>query len=234
MFPVRERFQVTGDKIPERGNRGKTEKSRSLLSEGQAVCGFLSDGIRQDDRPAVQDSFLRALQRQDLRKAKARIEGIAGPDLAEETLIFILDGPQFQIEGGFLPGGRGFIIQLSSQAGKPGADLGGLAAGADLAALRPQPFERPPAAAGFQRPHPRPAGRAGLAAGGAVMASGLGAIPAIPVAVGVRAMLEKYRSSLLTSQRVKQRTLRLRALKEAQKNRALPLAEGARQQVITT
>ena len=75
---------------------------------------------------------------------------------------------------------------------------------------------------------------AGLAAGGAVMASGLGAIPAIPVAVGVRAMLEKYRSSLLTSQRVKQRTLRLRALKEAQKNRALPLAEGARQQVITT
>lgn len=73
---------------------------------------------------------------------------------------------------------------------------------------------------------------AGLAAGGAVMASGLGALPAIPVAVGVRAMLDKYRSSLLTSQRVKQRTQRLKALSEAQKNRALPRTEEALPQML--
>ncbi|MGI6696843.1 MAG: hypothetical protein ACOX6O_11510 [Christensenellales bacterium] len=63
---------------------------------------------------------------------------------------------------------------------------------------------------------------AGLAAGGAVMASGLGAIPAIPVAVGVRAMLEKYRSGLLTGRRVKQRTQRLKALTEARAQRVMP------------
>lgn len=68
---------------------------------------------------------------------------------------------------------------------------------------------------------------AGLAAGGAVMASGLGAIPAIPVAVGVRAMLEKYRSSLLTAQRVKQRTQRLKALGEERTARLLPSFQGA-------
>ncbi len=45
---------------------------------------------------------------------------------------------------------------------------------------------------------------AGIAAGSAVMATGLGALPAIPVAVGVRAMLENYRSGMMTSQRVKQ------------------------------
>ncbi len=75
---------------------------------------------------------------------------------------------------------------------------------------------------------------AGLAAGGAVIASGLGALPAIPVAVGVRAVLEKYRSSLLTTQRVKQRIERLKALSEAQKNRALPLGEGARQHLMSS
>ena len=73
---------------------------------------------------------------------------------------------------------------------------------------------------------------AGLAAGSAVMASGLGAIPAIPVAVGVRAMLEKYRSSLLTARRVRQRIQRLEALSEARKNRVFPAPEGTRQQAI--
>lgn len=75
---------------------------------------------------------------------------------------------------------------------------------------------------------------AGLAAGGAVIASGLGALPAIPVAVGVRTVLEKYRSSLLTTQRVKQRIERLKALSEAQKNRALPLLEGTRQHLMSS
>ena len=74
---------------------------------------------------------------------------------------------------------------------------------------------------------------AGLAAGGAVMASGLGAIPAIPVAVGVRAMLEKYRSSLLTAQRVKQRTQRLKALGEERTARFLPSSRGAAIPAIT-
>ncbi len=62
---------------------------------------------------------------------------------------------------------------------------------------------------------------AGIAAGGAVMATGLGALPAIPVAVGVRVMLEKYRSSLLTAQRVKRRTQRLKALAETRTPYAL-------------
>ncbi|MDD4081020.1 MAG: hypothetical protein PHP02_06370 [Eubacteriales bacterium] len=75
---------------------------------------------------------------------------------------------------------------------------------------------------------------AGLAAGGAVMASGLGALPAIPVAVGVRAMLDKYRSSLLTSQRVRQRTQRLKALSASLNERALPQAMGGQEmQAIT-
>lgn len=53
---------------------------------------------------------------------------------------------------------------------------------------------------------------AGLAAGAAVMASGLGALPAVPVAVGVRLMLDKYRSNMLTAYRVRQRSERLQAL----------------------
>lgn len=70
---------------------------------------------------------------------------------------------------------------------------------------------------------------AGLAAGGAVMASGLGALPAIPVAVGVRQMLEKYRSHLLTSQRVKKRTQRLKALAGSLKDRSLPASLGPKE-----
>lgn len=56
---------------------------------------------------------------------------------------------------------------------------------------------------------------AGLAAGAAAIAAGLGALPAVPIAVSVRLMLDKYRSSLLTAYRVRQRTQRLQALNRA-------------------
>ena len=63
---------------------------------------------------------------------------------------------------------------------------------------------------------------AGMVAGAAVMAGGLGALPAIPVAVGVRALLEKYRGSMLTAYRVKGRIERLEALKRERAQHALP------------
>lgn len=53
---------------------------------------------------------------------------------------------------------------------------------------------------------------AGMAAGTAAIAVGLGALPAVPIAVGTRLLLEKYRSQALTAYRVKQRSERLRAL----------------------
>ena len=53
---------------------------------------------------------------------------------------------------------------------------------------------------------------AGLAAGAAAMAAGLGALPAVPIAVTVRLMLDKYRSQTLTAYRVRQRSQRLKAL----------------------
>ncbi|NLX82917.1 MAG: hypothetical protein GXZ04_03755 [Clostridiales bacterium] len=62
---------------------------------------------------------------------------------------------------------------------------------------------------------------AGLAAGAAVMAAGLGVLPAVPVAVSVRVMLDKYRSGMLVAYRVKQRTQRLSALVEARNKRLL-------------
>ncbi|MHC1785938.1 MAG: hypothetical protein AB9880_02575 [Christensenellales bacterium] len=57
--------------------------------------------------------------------------------------------------------------------------------------------------------------RTGAAMGAGAIVSGLGAgaLPAIPVAMGVRAALQSYRSKALTSQRVRQRTKRLRALR---------------------
>lgn len=67
---------------------------------------------------------------------------------------------------------------------------------------------------------------AGMAAGAAVMASGLGALPAIPIAVGVRLMLEKHRSGMMTACRVKQRIKRLAALNEARQERDLALMKG--------
>lgn len=62
---------------------------------------------------------------------------------------------------------------------------------------------------------------AGLAAGAAVMAAGAGALPAIPVAVGVRLALDRYRSSLLTARRIRRRTERVAALNEARRARNL-------------
>jgi len=63
---------------------------------------------------------------------------------------------------------------------------------------------------------------AGLAAGAAAMAAGLGALPAVPIAVGVRLALDKYRGNLLTAYRVKQRGERLKALIAARESRLNP------------
>ncbi len=53
---------------------------------------------------------------------------------------------------------------------------------------------------------------AGMAAGAAAMAAGLGALPAVPIAVATRLLVDKYRSQSLTAYRVKQRSQRLAAL----------------------
>lgn len=67
---------------------------------------------------------------------------------------------------------------------------------------------------------------AGLAAGaattlalGGVLTGGLAAIPAIPVAVGTRLLMEKTRGSILTANRVKQRIQRLEAITKARQER---------------
>ena len=67
---------------------------------------------------------------------------------------------------------------------------------------------------------------AGMAAGAAAMTAGLGAIPAIPFAVGVRVLLERYRSSRLTAYRVKHRVDRLKALNRAREKQAVSLSAG--------
>jgi hypothetical protein len=67
---------------------------------------------------------------------------------------------------------------------------------------------------------------AGMAAGAAAMTAGLGAIPAIPVAVGVRMLLERYRSSRLTACRVNQRIDRLQALSRAREKRVISVVAG--------
>jgi len=64
---------------------------------------------------------------------------------------------------------------------------------------------------------------AGMAAGAAAMVAGLGAIPAIPVAIGVRVLLEKYRSDRLTAHRVKLRVERLKALNQAREKHSIPV-----------
>ena len=68
---------------------------------------------------------------------------------------------------------------------------------------------------------------AGMAAGAAVIAAGAGALPAVPVAVGVRVLLDRIRGSALTASRVSQRTARLRALNAARHSRALPVTQPA-------
>ena len=71
---------------------------------------------------------------------------------------------------------------------------------------------------------------AAMGAGAVAAGLGLGALPAIPVAVGVRMALDKYRNTALTGRRVAQRTMRLRALREQKRQpvaawQALPEVE---------
>lgn len=63
---------------------------------------------------------------------------------------------------------------------------------------------------------------AAMGAGAVVAGLGAGALPAVPVAIGVRALLDNYRSRALTGRRVAQRTQRLRALREAREGARLP------------
>ncbi len=57
--------------------------------------------------------------------------------------------------------------------------------------------------------------KSGIAMGAGMIVAGLGAgaLPAVPVAVGLRAMMDKYRSKALTGLRVENRIKRLRALR---------------------
>ncbi len=55
---------------------------------------------------------------------------------------------------------------------------------------------------------------AAMGAGAVAAGAGLGAIPAIPISIGVRVLLDRYRSRTMTGLRVQQRIARLRALKE--------------------
>lgn len=56
---------------------------------------------------------------------------------------------------------------------------------------------------------------AAMGAGALVAGLGAGALPGIPVAIGVRIMLDKYRSAALAGRRVDQRIKRLRALRQS-------------------
>jgi len=56
---------------------------------------------------------------------------------------------------------------------------------------------------------------AAMGVGAAVLAAGGGAVAALPVAVGSRVLLDRYRSKALTGHRVSQRVQRLRALRAA-------------------
>ncbi len=53
-----------------------------------------------------------------------------------------------------------------------------------------------------------------MSTGAFVAGLGAGALPAVPVAMGLRAVMDKYRSSSMTGQRVQRRIQRLRALRE--------------------
>lgn len=56
---------------------------------------------------------------------------------------------------------------------------------------------------------------AAMGAGALVAGLGAGALPGIPVAVGVRLLMDRFRSNALTGRRVEQRIKRLRALRDA-------------------
>jgi hypothetical protein len=66
--------------------------------------------------------------------------------------------------------------------------------------------------------------KTGAAMGAGAVAAGLGAgaLPAIPIAMGVRMALDQWRSKALTGRRVQQRTRRLQALLAQRAQRALP------------
>lgn len=74
--------------------------------------------------------------------------------------------------------------------------------------------------------------KTGAAMGAGAVAAGLGAgaLPAIPVAMGVRMALDQYRSKALTGRRVQQRIKRLQALRVQRAEPAFPavarLAQG--------
>ncbi len=51
-----------------------------------------------------------------------------------------------------------------------------------------------------------------MGAGAAVAGLGAGALPAVPVAMGLRALMDRYRSKAMTGLRVRRRIERLRAL----------------------
>jgi len=63
---------------------------------------------------------------------------------------------------------------------------------------------------------------AAMGAGAVVAGLGAGALPAIPIAMGVRMALDQWRSKALTGRRVQQRTQRLRALRTQRAERGLP------------
>ena len=56
---------------------------------------------------------------------------------------------------------------------------------------------------------------AAMGAGALVAGLGAGALPGIPVAIGVRVLLDKYRSAALAGRRVDQRIKRLQALRSS-------------------
>ncbi len=66
--------------------------------------------------------------------------------------------------------------------------------------------------------------KSGAAMGAGAVAAGLGvgALPAVPIALGVRMALDQWRSKAMTGRRVQQRTLRLQALRTQREQRALP------------
>ena len=74
--------------------------------------------------------------------------------------------------------------------------------------------------------------RTGAAMGAGAVAAGLGAgaLPAIPIAMGVRMALDQYRSKALTGRRVQQRIQRLQALRAQRVEQEFPavarLAQG--------
>ena len=53
-----------------------------------------------------------------------------------------------------------------------------------------------------------------MGAGAVVAGLGAGALPAVPVAMGLRALMDKYRSQAMTGLRIERRIKRLRALRE--------------------